>query len=399
MSVIRQPNIAYIYNRYGKASQTSDAVIEIRLAYNNRQKYMSTGIRVYPKEWDSRYQRVINRIDATILNKTLDKLMNEVRQVLYDMIDDGHIDIFAVPARLDAKRKKAGTFPDFVKGRLPIHKHGQSPLRQKAYDRFYNFLDDYGKFRLFSDVNEHTVLELDRYLQKKKMMASSRWVNYHRFLNTFIRDAQKENLMTYNPYDRIRIDKGDDSQSIEKYLSSEELKQIRAAEMPTKRLDRVRDLFVFQCFTCMAYVDLASFSLDKVRVVDGKEMIFGRRGKTGKDYQIPLLRPAKEILDKYDGHLPAALTTKNKARKGVMTNQQYNKALKEVIDAAGLGIHVTTHWARHTGATMLLNAGVEMDVIAKVGGWSDTKVLRRIYAKLHPETVVKAVNEIEDKLV
>ena len=95
MSVIRQPNIAYIYNRYGKASQTSDAVIEIRLAYNNRQKYMSTGIRVYPKEWDSRYQRVINRIDATILNKTLDKLMNEVRQVLYDMIDDGHIDIFA----------------------------------------------------------------------------------------------------------------------------------------------------------------------------------------------------------------------------------------------------------------------------------------------------------------
>jgi len=160
MSVIRQPNIAYIYNRYGKASQTSDAVIEIRLAYNNRQKYMSTGIRVYPKEWDSRYQRVINRIDATILNKTLDKLMNEVRQVLYDMIDDGHIDIFAVPARLDAKRKKAGTFPDFVKDRLPIHKHGQSPLRQKAYDRFYNFLDDYGKFRLFSDVNEHTVLEL-----------------------------------------------------------------------------------------------------------------------------------------------------------------------------------------------------------------------------------------------
>lgn len=82
-----------------------------------------------------------------------------------------------------------------------------------------------------------------------------------------------------------------------------------------------------------------------------------------------------------------------------MTNQQYNKALKEVVEATGLGIHVTTHWARHTGATMLLNAGIEMDVIAKVGGWSDTKVLRRIYAKLHPETVVKAVNNIEDKLV
>lgn len=399
MSIIMQPVITYIYNRYGKASSTRDAVIELRFAYLNRQKYMSTGIRVYPKEWDSKHQRVINRMDAAILNKTLDKLMIEVRQVIYDMIDDGHIDIFAIPARLDAKRKKAGTFPDFVKERLPIHKHGQSPLRQKAYDRFFNFLDEYGKFRQFSDVNEHTILELDRYLQKKKMMASSRWANYHRFLNTFIRDAQKENLVTYNPYDRIRIDKGDDSQSIEKHLSAEELRKLRSAVMPTERLDRVRDLFVFQCFTCMAYVDLAAFSAEKVKTVDGKDIIFGQRGKTGVEYQIPLLRPAKDILDKYDGHLPAALTAKKKGRKGVMTNQQYNKALKEVVEAAGLGIHVTTHWARHTGATMLLNAGVEMDVIAKVGGWSDTKVLRRIYAKLHPETVVKAVNEIENILI
>lgn len=399
MSIVMQPVITYIYNRYGKASSIRDAVIELRFAYLNRQKYMSTGIRVYPKEWDSRHQRVINRMDAAILNKTLDKLMIEVRQVIYDMIEDGHIDIFAIPARLDAKRKKAGTFPDFVKERLPIHKHGQSPLRQKAYDRFFNFLDEYGKFRQFSDVNEHTILELDRYLQKKKMMASSRWANYHRFLNTFIRDAQKENLVTYNPYDRIRIDKGDDSQSIEKHLSAEELRKLRTAVMPSERLDRVRDLFVFQCFTCMAYVDLAAFSAEKVKMVDGKDMILGQRGKTGVEYQIPLLRPAKEILDKYNGHLPAALTAKKKGRKGVMTNQQYNKALKEVVEAAGLGIHVTTHWARHTGATMLLNAGVEMDVIAKVGGWSDTKVLRRIYAKLHPETVVKAVNEIEDKLV
>lgn len=399
MSIVMQPVITYIYNRYGKASSTRDAVIELRFAYLNRQKYMSTGIRVYPKEWDSRHQRVINRMDAAILNKTLDKLMIEVRQVIYDMIEDAHIDIFAIPARLDAKRKKAGTFPDFVKERLPIHKHGQSPLRQKAYDRFFNFLDEYGKFRQFSDVNEHTILELDRYLQKKKMMASSRWANYHRFLNTFIRDAQKENLVTYNPYDRIRIDKGDDSQSIEKHLSAEELRKLRSAVMPTERLDRVRDLFVFQCFTCMAYVDLAAFSAEKVKTVDGKDIIFGQRGKTGVEYQIPLLRPAKDILDKYDGHLPAALTSKKKGRKGVMTNQQYNKALKEVVEAAGLGIHVTTHWARHTGATMLLNAGVEMDVIARVGGWSDTKVLRRIYAKLHPETVVKAVNKIEDKLV
>lgn len=399
MSIIMQPVITFIYNRYKKASSTRKAVIELRAANKNRQKYMSTGIWVLPKEWDARHQRVINRMDAAILNKTLDKLMNEVRQVCYEMIDDGNIDIFAIPARLDAKRKKAGTFPDFCRERAKIRKYGLSILRQKAYDRILQFIDEYGKFRCFSDVNEHNILELDRYLQKKKMMASSRWANYHRFLNTFVIDAQKENLMTYNPYDRIHIDKGDDSQSIERYLSIEELRLLRSAAMPNEKLDRVRDLFVFQCFTCMAYVDLADFSISKVKVVDGKDMVLGKRGKTGIEYQIPLLAPAKQILDKYNGQLPAALVSKKEGVKGVMTNQQYNKVLKEVVKAAGIHKSMTTHWARHTGATMLLNAGVAMDVIAKVGGWSDTKVLRRIYARMHPETVAQAVNEIESKLI
>ena len=399
MSIIMQPVITFIYNRYKKASPTRKAVIELRAANKNRQKYMSTGIWVLPKEWDARHQRVINRMDAAILNKTLDKLLNEVRQVCYEMIDDGNIDIFAIPARLDAKRKKAGTFPDFCRERAKIRKYGLSILRQKAYDRILQFLDEYGKFHSFSDVNEGNILELDRYLQKKKMMASSRWVNYHRFLNTFIIDAQKENLMMYNPYDRIHIDKGDDSHSIERCLSMEELRQLRSLPMPSDKLDRVRDLFVFQCYTCMAYVDLADFTINKVKVVDGKDIILGRRGKTGIEYQVPLLGPARQILDKYSGQLPTTLTRRKKGGNGIMTNQQYNKALKEVVQAAGMDIHITTHWARHTGATMLLNAGVAMDVIAKVGGWSDTKVLRRIYARMHPETVAQAVNEIESKLI
>ena len=77
MDGIRQPILKYIYNRYRKASPTRDAVVELRIAYNNRQKYLSTGIRLFPKEWQR--GRVVNRLDAAIINKTLDKLMNDVR--------------------------------------------------------------------------------------------------------------------------------------------------------------------------------------------------------------------------------------------------------------------------------------------------------------------------------
>ncbi len=112
MDSIRQPILKYIYNRYRKASPTRDAVIELRIAYNNKQKYLSTGIRMFPKEWQR--GRITNRLDAIILNKTLDKLMNDVRQAIYEMIDDGsNIDIFAIPARLQAKKKRDMTFLDY----------------------------------------------------------------------------------------------------------------------------------------------------------------------------------------------------------------------------------------------------------------------------------------------
>ena len=67
MDGIRQPILKYIYNRYRKASPTRDAVIELRIAYNNKQKYLSTGIRLLPKEWQR--GRVVNRLDAAIINK------------------------------------------------------------------------------------------------------------------------------------------------------------------------------------------------------------------------------------------------------------------------------------------------------------------------------------------
>ena len=67
--------------------------------------------------------------------------------------------------------------------------------------------------------------------------------------------------------------------------------------------------------------------------------------------------------------------------------------------AAGLRKHLTTHWARHTGATMLLNAGVQPEVIAVIGGWKDTKVLMKIYAKMREQTIIKAVNDVENKII
>lgn len=386
IGVISQPVLTYVYNRYGYASPNRDAVIELRIAYQNKQKYLSTRIRVFPKEWDKRYHMVINRMDAAIINRTLDKLMNQVREVIYEMIDEDNIDIFAIPARLEAKKKRSMTFLDYYAEKSETRKHGLGAITQGRYDLVLRVLQEFDKIRTFSDLTERNIIALDDYLKRKGINATSRFHNYHKFVKRFIGDAMREGLLRHNPYDTVRLDHGDFDHSIDKCLTLDEVKQLMNAPMEP-RLERVRDLFVFHCYTCMSYSDLAKFDSHLIQVVDGTKVYCGRRGKTKVRFTVPLLPPALDILTKYNGKLP------------IVSNVKYNVYLKEVAAAAGIDKLLTTHWARHTGATLLLNAGVPIEIVSKVCGHSSVKMTEKIYAKMLPKTVVAAVNEIEDKLI
>ena len=82
----------------------------------------------------------------------------------------------------------------------------------------------------------------------------------------------------------------------------------------------------------------------------------------------------------------------------ILSNVKYNEYIKEAAKAAGIDKPVTTHWARHTGATLLLNAGVPIEIVSKVCGHASVKMTERIYAKMLPKTIVKAVNDAEGKI-
>lgn len=382
-TAVEMPIVGFRWNRYGKASATQDAVIEIRIWFGGKVKYLSTRLRAYPKEWDEKNQRVVNRFDAAVLNHQMERLLIDVRQVVYDMYMEGNIDIDAIPARLLAKRKPSVAFLEFCEKRAEIRKYGKSPDSKERYERFIKFLKEYGKFRTFYDLTEQKVMELDRFLKKKNdMKAKSRWNNYHRFLNSFIMDAQKEGLIQLNPYDRVMIDKGNDYDGIDKCLEPEEFEKLRTAKMPDARLERVRDLFVFHCYLCQGYKDLQAFNVKNIKEVDGKKVYPGKRGKTGVDFTVPLLSPALAILDKYHGKLP------------ILSNVKYNKYVKEVAAIVGLPEAMTTHWARHTGGTLLLNAGVSMGIVSKVLGHRSIKMTERIYAKWLPKTIINEVNKV-----
>jgi site-specific recombinase XerD len=137
-------------------------------------------------------------------------------------------------------------------------------------------------------------------------------------------------------------------------------------------LEKVRDCFIFQCYTGLAYCDMAS--LTKEDIVDG--VIYKARKKTDVQSVIPLLPIPKQILEKYNYNLP------------IISNQKYNLYLKALATACGIKERLYSHLARHTAATVLINNGIELPIIARILGHSNTKITESIYATLKDKTII-----------
>lgn len=385
------PIFKLIFDRRHRASATKEGAIELRITYNRIQKHATTGVRVLPKQWKN--GRIVNRLDAMELQQTLDTYVLQARKTINDLMAHGSLDMQTVVAAINGKQLKQATenvpgqqpLLPFFRERATIRKYGRAEDSQERYDRFLRWFEQWNGMVTFDDVTESNILDMDQTLAAGGMKRCSIWNNYHRFLNSFILDAMDAGLLHRNPYKNLNIDKAKRSEGINKYLTTEEFNRLVSLNLPIDYLRHARDLFIFQTYTCLAYVDLAAFDVNKIRHINGRPVYVGRRGKTQQEYTFLLLQPALDVLDQYDNHLP------------LMSNQKYNVYLKMLAVMAGINKPLSSHWARHTGATMLLNSGVGMEIVSKVLGHSSTKITREVYAKLLDETVVDAMARISIK--
>jgi site-specific recombinase XerD len=179
------------------------------------------------------------------------------------------------------------------------------------------------------------------------------------------------------------------------YLSEEELQRIVSKDMPNFRTEQVRDIFVFCCFTGLAYVDVKKMSYQNVSTgIDGEKWLFINRTKTDTAARIPLLPTALEILDKYKSH-PQCLNEQKLLP--VLSNQKMNSYLKEIADKCEIDKELTFHTARHTFATTVtLNNGVPMETVSKMLGHTDIRTTQH-YAKLLDKKVSSDMQLLRNK--
>lgn len=387
--IVDYMSFALVHGRRVRGKGDVVSSVELRVCYQYRQKYFATGVRCLASEWDGRGVR--GRKDAAALNARLDDIVRRAREVEERLRERGalSLDGFAKLMRANVEKGAAGArgFWEFCEERVAVRSHGRTRWTEVRYRRLLAYLRERFSWTAAEDVQEVDLVRLDAMLVREGVSEGTRWHNYHRYLKALLSDAVKEGMIRRNPYDGGVITRPkDDGSALERYLSEEEMERMKRVELPAGHLSRVRDLFLFQCYTCMGFADLRDFSSSRLEEVGGRLMYSSRRNKTGCAFSFMLLRGAEEILKKYGGVLP------------LISAQKYNLYLKEVARMAGISRPVTSHWARHTGATLLLNAGVRLEVVARVLGHSSTEMTRKVYAKLLDDTVAREMMKAEEKL-
>lgn len=179
------------------------------------------------------------------------------------------------------------------------------------------------------------------------------------------------------------------------FLSDNELSNMENFEFDSERLDRVRDLFIFSCYTGISYVDIMNLTENHiVKGIDGNNWIITKRQKTKSPVKVPLLEKAEELIEKYKNHPVTQVTN---SLMPIITNEKLNQYLKEVAFYCGIKKNLTFHMARHTFATTItLSNGVPIETVSKMLG--HTKIATtQIYARVIERKVSEDMQVLKDK--
>lgn len=382
---------AIIYNHRGRFGVDGSAPVEVRVTVGRRAYYINTGVSVRAREW--KFGKIVTRGDSDELNKRVTIMLKRVDEAVNEYLDnEQELNIDEVRRRVkspDGRRrlKDAEDMIAWMKSQIPMLNvaHGT----RNHYRVSVAALVESGAMRKWSELTIENIHKFDAYVHTIKKHQTDSEVkagkpveyisqatvrNYHKDIKALLGRALKFGLIQANPYDRMKGEiKRGDKETVE-FLTDAERDRIEGLTINDSMLATVRDVFVFQCYTGMAYSDAMAFALDKCQQ-DGDRLTYSApRVKTGVWFYIRVLPKALEIAQKYGGRLPR------------VADQTCNANLKTIANVTGITKKLTTHVGRHTFATWMLRNGVPIEHVRKMLGHRKITQTQR-YAKLLPMDV------------
>jgi len=282
------------------------------------------------------------------------------------------------------------------------NEHMKSTLRwgtQKNYFTTHKYIFSFlkGKHKttdmFLSELNYKFIIDFERFLRAQKSMGNNTVMKHIERLRKMVSLAYKMEWIDKDPFIKFEAKYEKKGRT---FLTLEELQTIENKTFGIARLQLIKDLFVFSCYTGLSYGDVMNLTNQNLCIgIDSKPWINSHRQKTSIPVKIPLLNKAIEIIEKYKTH-PNTLSKENLFP--TISNQKLNSYLKEIADVCQIQKNITFHIARHTFATTVtLSNGVPIETVSKLLGHSKITTTQ-IYAKVIERKVSEDMQKLEQRI-
>jgi len=390
--------------KYHKPNKLGEVPIYCRITVNGKRAEMTTGIFVNPNKWNQTSEAVIGKGELVeSMNHSLRVMRADLLEHKYEIKDQKH--------RITAQKLKSkylgieaptrnilDVFNEYNMNLKDQVGHGYSHSTWKRYETTKRHVKKFLKEKyMVSDLSLKEVKltlanDFFQYLRtKQEPCEHNSAIKYIKNVKSVFNYAVDKEYLDINPIARFKVA----LKEMDKvYLTSKELEKVESKYFGNYRLEKVRDVFLFCCYTGLAHVDVDRLAEDNLQGdINKDQWININRSKTGVKSRIKVISKAKAILDKYkDDPLKSP-----RRLLPIPSNQKANAYLKEIADLCGIEKKLTFHVARHTFATMLLNNGVSLDSVAYQLGHKRITQTQH-YAELLGKTVAREMNKFEKRL-
>jgi len=356
---------------------------------------------VNPAIWDVNAGRAVGRTSEVVeINSIIDKTKSVLFSV-YNNLLLSEVNVTAEKVKnqfLGGVSKDHNLLEQFQRHNGDVEKLigiNKSKATHQKYEvtrkHLTNFIKE--KYNLsdisFKEINHQFLTDFEVYLLTSCGCNPNTTAKFMQFFKRIVLIAKNNGWIKADPFAnyKIRIKRVDRG-----YLQQEEIEAIMSKQFATKRLEQVRDIFVFSCFCGLAYIDIKNLRDSNIRTsFDGKLWIMGKREKTDVSFTIPLLDIPQKILDKYKGTLPDGKILP------VPSNQKVNAYLKEIGAICGIEKDLSFHLARHSFATLTLSKGVSIESVSKMLGHTNIRTTQ-IYARITDAKISHDMNAFAGKV-
>lgn len=375
-----------------------------RITYEKSRKQFSTGLFINPDYWDKEKQKILDETEnSEYVNKQMSLIKQQLGQAfLMLQIQQNSFDVEDIYKKYKGEETKQelGLIAAYEEHNVYYKKLIGKDIKEVSWQKFENtkgHLQDFIKWKYeqkdikLSKLKFQFIKDFEYYLKTEQNMQQSTINKTLQRFKKMISFAVAHEYLDRNPF---LMHKPKPAKKEVVYLTETELTHLQKKELGNKRLEEVRDSFIFCCYTGLAFKEMSN--LRKNHIVlgkDGRNWIKMKRQKTDKSISVPLLPVAQNLLDKYDGKVKGEKILPSK------TNAHFNAYLKEIASLCGIEINLTHHIARKTFATtVLLLNDVPMEVVSKLLGHSRIGITQAHYGQILEEKVQSEMDKLTSKL-